>query len=257
MKIKNVINGIIHKGLFFAYIKRSFAIAISYLNLEVKEIYPKGALEFAIPYFNNKPLNVVEIGVFEGENAKFMNEKLNIKKFYLIDPFCGCDIYIDLEGAKRKAHRRNCKWDKTNVWIEGFSEKVYHKIQDNSIDFLYIDGNHEYESVKDDIRLYYKKVKEGGIISGHDIHLINISRAVMDFANKNNLRVRFGRKNDWYIIKHTDKRRKGSPNNYCMNCDKYLGYSKGLCDEKCYNQYSKSSDVEHNSQRERDKRSNG
>lgn len=41
-------------------------------------------------------------------------------------------------------------------------------IQDNSLDFVFIDGNHSYDYVLEDITEWTKKVKPGGIIAGHD-----------------------------------------------------------------------------------------
>jgi cephalosporin hydroxylase len=46
---------------------------------------------------------------------------------------------------------------------------VYNKIAD--IDFLFIDGNHSYESVLSDFLLYYPLVKNGGIVGFHDTKL--------------------------------------------------------------------------------------
>lgn len=39
---------------------------------------------------------------------------------------------------------------------------------DESLDFVYIDANHSYENVRNDIAVWSKKVKKGGIVSGHD-----------------------------------------------------------------------------------------
>ena len=38
----------------------------------------------------------------------------------------------------------------------------------NSLDFVFIDADHEYESVKEDIKAWFPKVKVGGILAGHD-----------------------------------------------------------------------------------------
>lgn len=43
--------------------------------------------------------------------------------------------------------------------------------EDNSIDFLFIDANHEYPYVSKDIAAYLPKMKKGGVISGHDYNL--------------------------------------------------------------------------------------
>ena len=49
-----------------------------------------------------------------------------------------------------------------------FSHNVDDKFEDGTYDFVYIDADHSYESVKKDIELYLPKLKKGGIIGGHD-----------------------------------------------------------------------------------------
>jgi hypothetical protein len=48
------------------------------------------------------------------------------------------------------------------------SEKAVEEVKDESLDFVFIDANHDYEYVLQDIRLWYQKVKSGGLICGHD-----------------------------------------------------------------------------------------
>ncbi|MEX0773138.1 MAG: class I SAM-dependent methyltransferase, partial [Balneolales bacterium] len=38
----------------------------------------------------------------------------------------------------------------------------------NYFDWIYIDTDHSYETTRDELRLYASKVKQGGIIAGHD-----------------------------------------------------------------------------------------
>ena len=52
--------------------------------------------------------------------------------------------------------------------IQGDSLELHKNIEDESFDAVFIDGNHSYEYVKQDLENYSKKVKSGGIIALHD-----------------------------------------------------------------------------------------
>jgi SAM-dependent methyltransferase len=69
------------------------------------------------------------------------------------------------------------------------------KFDDNELDIVFIDASHEYEDVKADIAAWMPKVKQGGIIAGHDYSLDRnskfywpgVSRAVDEIFDKNRL----------------------------------------------------------------------
>jgi len=52
---------------------------------------------------------------------------------------------------------------------------------DESLDFVFIDGDHSYNAVTEDLRSWYQKVKPGGVIAGHDYWFHEVSDAVQDF----------------------------------------------------------------------------
>lgn len=55
--------------------------------------------------------------------------------------------------------------------------------EDESIDYLFLDGDHSYETVRDELHALYPKVKSGGIIAGHDWNgFPGVQRAVRGFA---------------------------------------------------------------------------
>ena len=63
--------------------------------------------------------------------------------------------------------------------------------EDKSLDFVYIDANHEYSYVFEDITKWYKKIKKGGIISGYAYRLskagntkLQVVYAVNDYVRK-------------------------------------------------------------------------
>jgi len=162
-----------------------------------------------------------EIGVYRGAHAKEMLEKLDIKTLYLIDPWKDYDEYGDLPIIKEhlpKAYK-TAKFEMLKhyedrlIWLKEHSSEAVKKFEDNSFDFVYIDGNHCYEYVKEDIELWYPKVKRDGVIGGHDYHLprFGVKKAVDEFYLKNNLvlhlKKNFQSKNsseingDWWIYK--------------------------------------------------------
>ena len=72
----------------------------------------------------------------------------------------------------------------------------------NHVDFVYIDGNHSYRYVKHDVESYYPKVRNGGIIGGHDFRAdcAGLCRAVMQFGEKEKLELK-GWVTDWWFEK--------------------------------------------------------
>ena len=51
---------------------------------------------------------------------------------------------------------------------------------DHSLDFVYIDADHAYSSVVEDITAWKNKVKHGGFIAGHDSYMLEVLQAVRD-----------------------------------------------------------------------------
>ena len=55
----------------------------------------------------------------------------------------------------------------------------------NDLDFVWVDGNHGYHWVKDDLWRYWPKIRPGGVLCGHDYGLdpmFDVNRAVNEFA---------------------------------------------------------------------------
>lgn len=76
------------------------------------------------------------------------------------------------------------------------------------IDFVYIDGAHDYESVKRDIELWWPIVRQGGILAGDDFgpSLPGVMQAVREFAESLQLKVDlttdYNRECSWYVEKY-------------------------------------------------------
>lgn len=164
---------------------------------------------------NKYPLIGVEIGVKYADNAVNMLNNLNIDKLYLVDPYKYYDEYdsdykqdyVDksLDDSYKIAKKNLLPYRNKVKIIKNYSSKAIDKIPDN-LDFVYIDGNHEYDYVKEDLELYYKKLKIGGYIGGHDFgtHRLGVMKAVIDFIQENNLKSYGNREIDFWIIKEKE-----------------------------------------------------
>lgn len=118
-----------------------------------------------------------EIGVAKGRFSKWLCIKLrkNKLKLFLVDPYvaykenieCRTEGYQSiLDNAYKEAQERLTRF---NVeFIKKTSMEALEDFNDNSLDFVFIDGNHTFEYVVNDIAGWSKKVKPGGIVSGHD-----------------------------------------------------------------------------------------
>lgn len=142
-----------------------------------------------IIYHFTKAETGAEIGVFTGETSSvFLRNLHNLKMLYLIDPYRHFpdDVYSD--SANERQDVQDARYAYVCKLFENFknsqilrltSEDAAPKIPDNSLDFAYIDANHNYESVKQDLDLWWPKVKEGGILAGHDYTMPTVASAII------------------------------------------------------------------------------
>jgi predicted O-methyltransferase YrrM len=120
----------------------------------------------------------VEIGVWKGGSTAYMGVEIynSGKKIHYdaIDTFEGSREHGQVIGLYEEAVQNLKPLIDLNVVniIRGHSQDVVSKYQDETIDFCFIDGSHEYEDVKKDIMAYLPKVKKGGILAGHDYDAI-------------------------------------------------------------------------------------
>ncbi len=115
----------------------------------------------------------VEIGVGKGNHAQIIVDTTPLSKIYLIDCWESTDENNSYGDQKAQDDsfsfvlNRFKNNNRVSVMKE-YSAKAASLFDDASLDFVYIDANHNYEFVKQDIAVWYPKVKVGGIFSGHD-----------------------------------------------------------------------------------------
>jgi hypothetical protein len=132
---------------------------------------------------NKNPKIGAEIGIQGGRMTIEVLKRLpTIETYYAIDPWLWYPDFRKIVNLKNQ-RKWNQKYmddyykhfkkttsqfkNKIKVLKMTSSEAAQH-IPDSSLDFCFIDGNHDYKYVKQDIKLYLPKVRKGGLFGGHD-----------------------------------------------------------------------------------------
>lgn len=165
------------------------------------EAFHKIAHRKEIPSFLKKwnlDTNLCEIGVRMGGNFTCLLQA-DPKNVYGID-FWQEDGFFSQEQQDK--YYNNMKQmeasDKRIKIIKDFSLNAVNLFEDNFFDYVYIDANHLYEAISQDIKEWYKKVKIGGVLGGHDyvrkprrqkeLILAGVKRAIDEFLKENNIK---------------------------------------------------------------------
>jgi hypothetical protein len=144
-----------------------------------------------------------EIGVFKGDFSKIILEIVTPQLFYLIDPWEGIIESGDKNGNNIEYIQGHSYYSNNiikdflflpQVKILKHYSDVINIFPDEYLDWIYIDGAHDYTTVKSDLISSYPKIKNGGHIIGHDYsqHMFpGLVNAVNEFCFENNLEISY------------------------------------------------------------------
>ena len=144
-------------------------------------------------YLNDNNLQLVEVGSYCGESGGIIASIFPNSILNCVDPwekYTEEGSTYDLNEQELVLKEAERIFDSTTGTLPNvrknkmFSSHYANLIDDNSVDFIYIDGNHQYSSVMEDLTLWSKKVKIGGIIAGHDFGWAPVSRAIYEFFDR-------------------------------------------------------------------------
>jgi len=126
----------------------------------------------------SKEMVVGELGVFKGEFSEVLYNTLKPKELYLVD------IWKGQFGSGDKDGKNHTVVDDMEVVYNGLKEKYAPtpevklvrsdtqtfllKCPNNSFDLIYVDADHTYQAVLNDLQLSFLKVKHGKFLTGHD-----------------------------------------------------------------------------------------
>ena len=151
-----------------------------------------------------------EIGVWKGAfSAKFCeaNPKLHM---LCVDPWQSYPAWLDTKNlmdpekaarfmedsyalAVERLASLNCTIDRR------FSADAVRDVPDHSLDFVYVDSNHVYDAVLQDLTLWAPKVRSGGFVAGHDYRAftnkptIHVIEAVQTYTKAHAI-------DPWYVL---------------------------------------------------------
>ena len=164
------------------------------------------------------PKSFLEIGVFHGVTARNVCE-LMFKNHGDNFNYIGIDIFDDSNNYKNEVvpsktfnnpiktfyfkyiKKQNpysliavedllSKFKKNIKLIEGDTNKIFHNIDLKNIDFIFIDGGHDYKTVKNDLEQSYKIINKTGTILCDDWNLsqaLGVREAIIDFSRERNV----------------------------------------------------------------------
>jgi len=168
--------------------------------------------------------NGIEIGVLLGDFSEVILKTTELSKVYLLDSWkyfppeeykdCANKCQVEQDENYARVLKRVEEYGKRVEVIRGDSRAEFSKFEDGFFDFVYVDANHEYPYVKQDLVNWYPKVKVGGIFAGHDYRnaikrfcVFGVKQAVDEFCLEKNLKLmltqerrRKGEKS-WYFQK--------------------------------------------------------
>lgn len=150
-----------------------------------------------------------EIGVEQGIYSEIILKKNPQAKLISVDCWEAYEGYRDhmeqeeMDKLYQITKDRLAPFGERSEIIKGYSMDVAKQFAPESLDFVYLDANHEFVHVVNDIAVWESKVKVGGIIAGHDYirrrtnnFLMHVPMAVHGFVESYSIKPLFvlGRK---------------------------------------------------------------
>ena len=119
-----------------------------------------------------------EIGVKLGRFSDLLLGSWQGEKLISIDPWleAEADEYVDHANVAQDQHEQFYRRTKELLAKHGSRSEIWRatsveasqRVPDRSLDFVYIDARHDYDSVLEDLEAWFPKLRPGGLMAGHD-----------------------------------------------------------------------------------------
>lgn len=88
-----------------------------------------------------------------------------------------CTKWDPVDGLKKFHVATQMNSNRLTI-LQGDSVEMATRVKDGTLDFVFIDADHRYAAVLEDMAAWAPKLKPGGTLCGHDIHLPGVKKAV-------------------------------------------------------------------------------
>lgn len=160
-----------------------------------------GLMDLLEYYGANKEWKVIEIGSYSGASSELIAQ-------YVKEITC-CDIWeqyiTPLERALNvyKIFQETKKRNENIIECKKKSDELVNEYNNNIFDMIYIDADHSYESTKNNILKWFSKIKNDGIVCGHDYFMGGVKQAVDEVFDFENIKI--FKDSSWSYIKKNKK----------------------------------------------------
>ncbi|MGD9991918.1 MAG: class I SAM-dependent methyltransferase [Salinivirgaceae bacterium] len=115
---------------------------------------------------------VAELGVDQGEYSAAIYKINKPKKFHLIDAWDSSRYNKQKQELVETMFAEQLSRKDVEINL-GLSTEIVHSFDDQYFDWIYIDTDHSYKVTKEELELWGPKIKQGGVIAGHDFIIGN------------------------------------------------------------------------------------
>lgn len=155
----------------------------------------KGAIKYALDLVEDVSGLYMEVGVFEGRSAVFTANQIYPERLYCVDPW----VPVPYAPASHKAYKEHSIEEnflhnvevgtKGNIAIR---KMKWQDLRDKTskgapIKYLYLDGPHGYEDVKEQLAYFVPQIAQGGVMIGDDYDDRRVRRAVNEHFGKKDM----------------------------------------------------------------------
>ncbi|CAE8608550.1 unnamed protein product [Polarella glacialis] len=156
---------------------------------------------------DSSPLLMAEIGVSMGSTSVFLLELNPSLRMILVDPYSDFPFHTQLVDGGARDKDKAIASERLEPYLERATQifkpsvEAAKEVPNESLDLVFIDGEHSYKECREDIKAWAPKVRAGGVLAGHDYTLKfpGVVRAVNEFAIRFVLLLHVDGE-DWWVI---------------------------------------------------------